>query len=242
MLDVATSQLTTLRWDLSREIAGLAAHGLTSLAMWRPKLPDSGAAAAAAVLGTAGIRASSLQWAGGFTGGDGRSFAESVADAVEAGLADGVIRVPGAAVFMFKDPGSAPPALEANLLHNHALHRITLVVSVLTTEAPRVPPEERLEVSDVVRGVYSVVVRYGYMDTPDVVEALGRLRLDGEAFDASAATYFLGREAVSSLKEGGMARWRERLFAQMNRSAASAARFYQVPGDRVLEVGSQVDI
>lgn len=166
----------------------------------------------------------------------------TVAEAVEAGLAGGVIRVPGAAVFMFKDPGSAPPALEANLRHNHALHRTTLVVSVLTTEAPRVPPEQRLEVSEVVRGVYGVVVRYGYMDTPDVVEALGQLRLDGEPFDASSATYFLGREAVSSLKEGGMARWRERLFAQMNRSAASAARFYQVPGDRVLEVGSQVDI
>ena len=166
----------------------------------------------------------------------------TVGEAIDASLADGAVRVPGAAVFMFKDPEGAPPALEANLRHNHALHTTTLVVSVLTTDAPRVTDEERLEVHEVARGVYGVVVRYGYMDQPDVVQALTHLELDGERFDPTQATFFLGREAVASLKEGGMARWRERLFAQMNRSAASAARFYRVPGDRVLEVGSQVDI
>jgi len=84
MLDVAISQLTTLRWDFSRELDRLAEHGFQSLAIWRPKLPDTGAAAAAEALAAAGMRASSFQGVGGFTGGDGRSFAESVADAVEA--------------------------------------------------------------------------------------------------------------------------------------------------------------
>lgn len=84
MLDIAISQLTTLRWDLPRELAGVVDHGFSSLAVWRPKLPDAGAIAAAEALAATGLRASSLQGAGGFTGGDGRTFAESVADAVEA--------------------------------------------------------------------------------------------------------------------------------------------------------------
>lgn len=84
MFDVAISQLTTLRWDLPRELSRIADQGFAALGVWRPKLPDAGAAAAAQALETAGIRVSSLQGAGGFTGGDGRSFAESVADAVEA--------------------------------------------------------------------------------------------------------------------------------------------------------------
>lgn len=84
MLHVAISQLTTPRCELSRELRRLADHGFASLGLWRPKLPDAGATAAAALLGAAGVRATSLRSAGGFTGGDGRSFVESVADAVEA--------------------------------------------------------------------------------------------------------------------------------------------------------------
>ena len=84
MFDVAISQTTTPRWDLDRELECVAAHGFRSLAMWRPKLSDAGPAVAAAALAAAGVRASSLQAAGGFTGGDGRTFHESVADAVEA--------------------------------------------------------------------------------------------------------------------------------------------------------------
>ena len=84
MFHVAISQMTTSRWELPAEIDRLSAHGFDRLSLWRPKLSDIGTAAAAALLDAAGVRASSLQWAGGFTGGDGRSFAESVADALEA--------------------------------------------------------------------------------------------------------------------------------------------------------------
>lgn len=84
MFDVAVSQLTTPRWDLARELAAVADHGFTAISLWRPKLSDLGIAATAKALITAGIRVSSLQWVGGFTGGDGRTFAESVADASEA--------------------------------------------------------------------------------------------------------------------------------------------------------------
>ena len=103
MLDVATSQTTTLRWDLARELSQLADHGFTALAVWRPKLSDHGATHAAAALAAAGIRASSLQWAGGFTGGDGRSFAESIADGVEA--------VEAAAILGAAAPQAPPPVV-----------------------------------------------------------------------------------------------------------------------------------
>jgi sugar phosphate isomerase/epimerase len=84
MFDIAVSELTSSRWDLQQEIAHVAAHGFESISLWRAKVSDVGAAAAARVMRAAGVRVSSLQWAGGFTGGDGRSFAESVDDAIEA--------------------------------------------------------------------------------------------------------------------------------------------------------------
>jgi sugar phosphate isomerase/epimerase len=84
MLDVAMSQVTTARWELPRELAHVTEHGFPALALWRPKVSDVGVATAAGRLARFGVRASSLHWAGGFTGSDGRSFAESVADAIEA--------------------------------------------------------------------------------------------------------------------------------------------------------------
>lgn len=84
MFDVAVSELTSPRWDLHDEVERAAAHGFDAISLWRPKVSDVGAGTAAAMVAVAGLRVSSLQWAGGFTGGDGRSFAESVEDAVEA--------------------------------------------------------------------------------------------------------------------------------------------------------------
>ena len=84
MFDVAVSELTSPRWDLQDEVERAAAHGFDAISLWRPKVSDVGAATAAALVAMSGIRVSSLQWAGGFTGGDGRSFAESIDDAVEA--------------------------------------------------------------------------------------------------------------------------------------------------------------
>lgn len=84
MFDIAISQMTTTRWDLHREVASVAAHGFDAVSVWRPKISDLGSAEAAAVLGAAGVRVSSVQWAGGFTGGDGRSFDDSIDDAIEA--------------------------------------------------------------------------------------------------------------------------------------------------------------
>jgi sugar phosphate isomerase/epimerase len=133
MLDVAISQITTPRWELSRELDRLVAHGFSSLAVWRPKLSDMGPAAAAAALRAAGVRPSSLHGAGGFTGSDGRSFAESLADAVEA--------VEAAATLAAASP--APPVVvlhsgcRAGHTRSHARRLLLDALTILTPTARR---------------------------------------------------------------------------------------------------------
>jgi KUP system potassium uptake protein len=167
-----------------------------------------------------------------------RPVAEVAADA----LAASVARVPGTAVYLFKDAGAAPPALVSNLAHNKVLHRTTLLVSVDTLDVPRVEEDDRLSVTTIGPGLHQVVIRYGFMEEPNVPAALLDLEVPGFRFDLDDTTFFLGRESVTPSSLPGMQPWREELFAVMNRSAASAARFFRLPADRVFEVGTQVEI
>ncbi len=153
-----------------------------------------------------------------------------------------VERVPGIAVYMFKDAGAAPPALLANLKHNHVLHQLTLLVSVETSDSPRVPPEERAHARKVGSGIQQVDLHFGFLDEPNVPEALALLNIPGQPFDPEVVTYFIGRETVSATKAPGMHPVREQLFVALNRSASSASRFFRLPPDRVFEVGTLVEI
>ena len=153
-----------------------------------------------------------------------------------------VLRVPGTAVFMYSRPGSTPPALLANLFHNRILHTNVVILSVRTMDVPRVPPADREELIDHGHGFFSVRLRFGFMEEPDVETALLKLSDDRLPITADTLTFFLGRETVIASNIPGMANWRERLFAFQLRSAASAARFFRLPADRVVEVGSQVEI
>ena len=103
-------------------------------------------------------------------------------DVMDAAVADGVVTVPGTAIYMFKDPGFAPPALISNLRHNHVRHDTTVILSVITSSSPRIP-HDRVAATSVLPGVYRVVITFGYMDEHDVVAELRRLRLDGAALD-----------------------------------------------------------
>ncbi|MGB0112299.1 MAG: potassium transporter Kup [Ilumatobacteraceae bacterium] len=161
---------------------------------------------------------------------------------VHAAVADDVARVPGVAVYMFKDAGCAPPAMIANLEHNHVLHRLTLLVAVETADVPRVPVEERLTQRKVGPGIQQVDLVFGFLDSPNVPDALRSLDLGGQDFDPDQATYFIGREAVMSTKAPGMHPIREHLFVGLNRSASSASRFFSLPRSRVFEVGTVVEI
>jgi KUP system potassium uptake protein len=143
---------------------------------------------------------------------------------------------------MFKDLGKAPPALVNNLRHNKVLHKTTLIVSIDTAEVPRVRAAERAEVTKVEPGVYQVLLRFGFMEEPDVPAALAAIRIRGLDFDPDDVTYFIGRESIVAGKAPGMNPLAEHLFVILNRGADSASRFFNLPANRVFEVGSQVEI
>ena len=151
-------------------------------------------------------------------------------------------RVEGTAVFLFKDLGQAPPALVSNMAHNKVVHEITLIVSVVTADVPRVDPAERCEAKMVVPGVHQVLLRYGFMEEPNVPAALAACRNCGFRFSPEDATYFIGREAVVAGKAPGMHPVLEHLFVLLNRGADSASRFFGLPPEQVFEVGTHVEL
>jgi KUP system potassium uptake protein len=153
-----------------------------------------------------------------------------------------VKRVAGTSVFMFRGEGAAPPALITNVKYNHVLHEQVILLSVVTSESPFVPPENRGVIHPIGNGVCQVILNYGFMEEPDVEEGLLSVAGKELGLTGDSLTYFLGRETVISAPLKGMATWREHLFAMQMRTAAGAARFFRLPPERVVEVGSQVEI
>ena len=153
-----------------------------------------------------------------------------------------VARVPGTAVFMYRGDGGTPPALITMIRHHHSVNERVLLVSVITTDAPYVQDAERRMVHDLGHGFHRVVVHHGYMEEVDVPRLLDGLSVDGVTVDIATVTYVLGRESVIPSPVVTMALWRERLFALMLRSAAPASRFFRLPPNQVVEVGTQVEI
>jgi KUP system potassium uptake protein len=157
-------------------------------------------------------------------------------------LPEGTVRVPGTAVFMFRGDGVAPPSLLANTRHNRSLHERVILLSVVTTAEPRTDPDERVELVHFGQGVHQITLRHGFMEEMDVPAAIDGIEIEGEPLVADDLTFFLGRETVIPSHIVTMAPWRERMFAVMLRSAASASRFFRLPPTQVVEVGSQVEI
>src|SRR6185295_4867273 len=139
-------------------------------------------------------------------------------------------------------PRGPPLALVHNLRHNKVLHQRVLILSVHPTHTPHVTPDERLSVTALGSDLYNVVLRYGFMDEPNVPEALDLVREHGLTIDRADVTYFLGRETVIVTKNPGMAMWREKLFVLMARNAIRATAFFKLPPDSVVELGVQVEI
>ncbi len=152
-------------------------------------------------------------------------------------------RIGHAAVYLERFPDLVPPALYLNWAHNEALHDPILLLTVETADVPRVPPEERRSVHALGEGVFRVLLRWGFMEEPDVPEGLRGLVLDGKELDPLAVSYILGRDSViSTERPSGIARWRERLFSWMRRNEARATAFYRIPPARAIEFGIQVEI
>jgi KUP system potassium uptake protein len=165
-----------------------------------------------------------------------------IADFVETLPEQPWTRVPGTAVFLFKDAGATPPALIVNLRHNHVLHDQIVLLSIITADVPGVPAERRLEASNIAPGIWQAVLTFGYTDEPNVPDALAMARRGPPHIDLDTTTYFLGRETIVSTERVNMNRYRERLFVMQVRTAASAARFFHLPAERVFEVGTTVEI
>ena len=151
-------------------------------------------------------------------------------------------RVPGAAVFMTAQPRGTPPALAHNLRYNKVLHEHVVTLMITTQPVPHVAPDQRITVRSLGHGVFDVIVRYGFMDDPDVPEALTAARGAGLELNEQDITYFLGRETLIVTRAPGMAMWRERLFVVMARNAVRATAFFRLPPERVVELGVQVEI
>jgi KUP system potassium uptake protein len=151
-------------------------------------------------------------------------------------------RVPGAAVFMTAQPRGTPPALAHNLRYNKVMHEHVITLLVTTQPVPHVPIEQRVTVRELGHGVSDVVVRYGFMEDPNIPEALALAREAGLELVENDVTYFLGRETLIVTKTPGMAQWRERLFVVMARNAVRATAFFRLPAERVVELGVQVEL
>ncbi|MCM2335397.1 MAG: potassium transporter Kup [Pseudomonas sp.] len=153
------------------------------------------------------------------------------------------VRVPGTAVFLTADKGVVPHALLHNLKHNKVLHERNVFLTVLTLNVPYAPQDRRLKISEIGDNFYRVVVAFGFMETPDVPLALMRsCDQGGIYFDPMDTTYFASRETIVAIAHRGMPVWRDRLFALMHRNAAPATGFFRIPGNRLVELGAQVEI
>jgi len=151
-------------------------------------------------------------------------------------------RVSGMGVYLFPQPGATPPALLTNLKHHEVLHESVLLVAVNVEGVPRVPRAQRATVHDLGEGFYQVVLTYGFFEEANIPQALGDIVVKGFGFEPAIATYFIGKETVLATALPGMALWRERTFAFMHRNSASAARYFGLPHERLVEVGVQVKI
>ena len=151
-------------------------------------------------------------------------------------------RVPGTAIFMNGNASRTPPALVHNLEHNKVLHKRVLFLTVKTKLVPFVPVEERVETESLGNGFYRLKVYYGFMEDPDIPNALARVQVPGLTYDRTDTTYFLGRETIIAAKRHGMALWREQLFSVIAHNATSATAYFCLPPDRVVEMGEQIEI
>ena len=151
-------------------------------------------------------------------------------------------RVEGTAVFMTSTPDRVPHALLHNLKHNKVLHERVVFLTVVMRDIPYVDPEKRIEVKTLGCDFYQFLAYYGFKEDPDVPELLEESGRRGFAFDMMETSFFVSRETLIPTVSPGMAMWRERLFASMSKNAVKASEFFQIPTNRVVELGTQVEL
>nr|Q07Q80.1 RecName: Full=Probable potassium transport system protein Kup 1 [Rhodopseudomonas palustris BisA53] len=163
-------------------------------------------------------------------------------DVVMRALGPDVARARGTAIFLTAATDGVPPALLHNLKHNQTVHQRVVLATVMTTEAPYVPDTERIVLTELGNGFYRLLIRYGFMQTPDIPAALAACKPLGLEFNMMSTSFFLSRETYVPSLNPGMAMWRERLFTFMTLNATRATIFFKIPTDRVVELGTQLEI
>ena len=153
------------------------------------------------------------------------------------------LRVPGTAVFLTANQNSVPHALLHNLKHNKVLHERNVMLTVEILESPVAEAEERIHLTPLGSDFYGLELRFGFAEDPNIPLALSKCAKSGLPFDLMDTTFFLSREnIVADKRRPGMALWRDRLFAFMSRNALPATAFFQIPGNRLIELGTQLEI
>jgi KUP system potassium uptake protein len=152
------------------------------------------------------------------------------------------VRVPGTAVFLSNDPTSAPSSLMHNLKHNKVLHERVVLLNVRVETTPRVPESNRFEIVPLSTDFTLVTLHFGFMEQPHIPRALAAMRKAGLKFDIMTTSFFLGRRTLKAAPNSGMPQWQDRLFIAMSKQAASAPDFFNLPSDRVVELGAQMKV
>lgn len=151
-------------------------------------------------------------------------------------------RVPGTAIFLRGESDGVPHAMLHNLSHNKVLHERVVFLTAVMHEVAWIPLSERVNIKNLGNDCYQVNVHYGFKDEPDIPQVLELCKQDGLAFDMLMTSFFISRQTIISTPRRGMSRWREHLFVFMTRNARGAADYYQIPANRVIELGSQIEI
>jgi KUP system potassium uptake protein len=152
------------------------------------------------------------------------------------------VSVPGTAIFLTSDPESTPAALLHNLKHNHVLHQQNFILTVRTADTPKVPADARCRIEKISTSFYCLEVRFGFMEMPNVSQALAALRKTGLKFDIMSTSFYLGRRKLVPDPKSGMPQWQDKLFIALANAATDPSDYFRLPTNRVVELGSHVVI
>jgi KUP system potassium uptake protein len=153
-----------------------------------------------------------------------------------------IMSTPGSAIYMSSNPRGTPPALVKNLKHNRILHKQIIVLSVIFVKVPHINTEETIEIENPTEGFYRVLAKYGFMDSANIQQVLDILNKKGIQVKMDKSTFFLGRELLVVREKSGLLRFRKKIFVLLSRNAQRVTEFFNIPNDRVFEVGSQIEI
>ncbi len=151
-------------------------------------------------------------------------------------------RVPGTAIFMTGNTERVPTALLHNLKHNKVLHQRVVLMTVQTEDIPRVPEEQRVEIRHLDHNFHTVVLHYGFMEVPNIPQALAQCRALQFRFNLMETSFFVGRENIVKAKRSPLSRWRQDLFIFLSHTMQSATEFFRIPSNRVIELGGQIEV